>query len=582
MNLGNFPRRIGTSAGTDGKSGTGPSRRALSANGLAAALVIAALALRLHLLFVYEINWDEFAHLARVYEFERDTLNRALQTIYVHAFLWIDRVPGYEVDQVVAARLVMYALSLGTAGFLFLICRRLLTVRAALLAVLAYVSFSFVIRQGNSFRTDPIATFLLMGALWLILCRPPRPANALLAGGLIGLAGIVTIKSVIYVPTIALVLLIALWTADDRKKALLYGIAVAAAALVGFLGAYLLHSLTLGGAGEGLGIVEAAASKTLLRGDFTNAILTFELAVKRNPVFWLAIALGLVACLRGLVRERGHARARWATIVALGAILGSLGVYSQSFAYYYPFMLAPAAVLCGAALTLVPARLRPGTATVASVALGLTLLFHYAAALQQDSSAQRRTLEVVHRAFPEPTPYIDRCSMVSSYPKKGFFMSVWGMQGYYRRGVPVMRAILEQQQPRFLIANRRMLALDDLGPGESGPEHFGLFREDLETLKANFVRHWGAIYVAGKRLSVSAGRPAPAFEILIEGPYTVESPVPVMLDGKEARPGEVVTLARGPHRLRLGDGAAEVTLRWGDHLFRPDTPPPEGPLFRGF
>lgn len=558
---------------------------AVSLERLLAALVLAALALRLHLIFTYEVNWDEFLHLSKVYAFERGELRRALQSIFVHAFRWIDRVPGSEVDQVVAARLVMYLLAGATAGFLYLIARRFLPAYAALFAVLAYLSFSFVLRQGTSLRTDPIAACLLMAALWVILCRAAKLRNALVAGLLIGLAGAVTIKSAVYVPSIALVLLIALWAAEDRRRAFLYGLITAGTAALGFLGFYLVHRLTLGSAGPGLGMIEGAAGKTLIERDFLNAILTFRLALIHNPVFWLATVLGLAACVGGLIRAGGRERARWATLLALGAILGSLGVYSQSFAYYYPFMLAPAAVLCGAGLSLIPARARRATAGVAGAALGLSLLVHYAAALQQDNSAQRRVLEVVHRAFPEPTPYIDRCSMVSSYPKHGFFMSVWGMQNYYRRGERVMRPILERHQPRFLIANRRMLELDDLGPGEYGPEHFGLFREDLETLKANFVRHWGPIYVAGKRFEVAPARPVPPFEILIAGPYTLESPVPVVLDGRVMRPGEVVELGQGTHRLGLPEGAGKVTrvtLRWGDHLYRPDEPPPQGPLFRGF
>lgn len=561
---------------------TRQARRGTAVEWFLAALVILALPLRLHLVFVYEVNWDEFLHLSHVYAYQRGDLTRALQTIYVHAFPWVTLVPGNEVDQVVAARLPLFVLSVGTAGFLYLICRRLLTVRAALFAVLAYLSFAFVIRQGNSFRTDPIATFLLMAALWLIVCRPAWLGLALLAGGLIGLAGAVTIKSVIYVPTIALVLLIALWTAQDRRKAFRHGLVIAVTAALACLAFLLAHRLSLGAAGDSLGRVGSAIGKTLVERDFLNAILTFKLALRQNPVFWLAAALGLVACLLGLFRSADRPRANWATLLALGATLASLGVYTQSFAYYYPFMLAPAAALCGAALSLFPARIRPGVATVGGALLGAFMLLHYAVALEQDNRAQRRVLVAVHQIFPRPTAYIDRCSMVSSYPKYGPFMSVWGMQGYYRRGVPIMRGILEAHQPRFLIANRELLDLDALGPGDYGPAHFGLFEEDAELLKANFLRHWGPIYVAGKQLAVSAQAPSRPFEILIEGPYTVESAVPVELDGRAVRPGEVVTLAPGAHRLRLIEAPAEVTLRWGDHLYRPEAPPPEGPLFHGF
>ena len=340
--------------------------------------------------------------------------------------------------------------------------------------------------------------------------------------------------------------------------------------------------MTIGGVAAGFSTMQRSASKSLGEPDFTNAIITFELALKQNPMFCVLVAIGILGCIRGLFTDAGCKRARWAMLLAFGATLGSLAFYSLSYPYYYPFMLAPAAVLCGAGLSALHKRVRPTATWVAAIWFGLTALLVYNIALRQDNSAQRETLDAVHRIFPEPAAYIDRCSMVSSYPKVGFFMSVWGMDEYYSRGAPVMRSIIEREQPHFLIANRRMLELDDLGPEEYGPAHFGLFKEDVETLKANFVRHWGAIYVAGKHLRVGSDRRLKEFEILISGPYTVESPVPVEIDGQELKSGAVVTLDKGLHRLRAGGTEVEVTLRWGDHLFRPDEQAPDGPLFTRF
>jgi len=545
-------------------------------------LVIASLLLRLHLIFVYEINWDEFLHLSKVYNYERGDMRGALQSIFVHGFRWVDAVSANEVDQIIAARLVIYALGVATVGFLFLICRRFLPVHAALFAVLCYLSFSFVLQQGNSFRTDPIATFLLMAALWLIVCKPLQLRYALIVGGLIGLAGMITIKSILYVPTIAVILLIELYAARNRRNVLLYGLATGGIAILSFLTFYLLHRLTLTGATSTLAVLEGAATKTLGERDFGNAVRTFRLALLQNPLFWFVTGMGIFACLRGLIRSTGHDAVRWAILLSFAVMLGSLFVYSQSFPYYYPFMLAPVAVLCGVSLTIIPGSTRSRVTAIASIAIGLTLLGHYFLALGKDTAAQRRTLEVVHQAFPEPVPYIDRSSMVSAYPKRGFFMSVWGMTGYYRTGVPIMRSVIEQDQPRFLIANRRMLELDDLGPEEYGPQHFGLFKEDVATLKANYIRHWGAIYVAGKKFSLSRGNPSQVFEILIEGTYTVESSAPVMLDGSQVQPDDVITLAIGPHRMEMLAAEADVVLRWGDHLYRPPEAAPEGPLFNGF
>jgi len=121
-------------------------------------LIGAALVARLHLVWVYEVNWDEFLHLSIIYEHERGELTRPLQSIYVHLFHWLPRVGTSEVDQIVAARLVIFVMTLGTAAFIFLISRRFLPVSAALLAVLCYLGFSFVLRQGHRFPTDPLSS----------------------------------------------------------------------------------------------------------------------------------------------------------------------------------------------------------------------------------------------------------------------------------------------------------------------------------------------------------------------------------------------------------------------------------------
>jgi hypothetical protein len=544
--------------------------------------VVLGFLFRFHLIFVYEINWDEFLHLSLVHNYSRGEMNQALQTAFIHLFHWVKSINGNEVDQVIAARVVIYVLGSATVSFLFLISRRFMPVHAALFAVLSYLSFSFVLRQGNSFRTDPIATFFLMATLWLIVCRPMQLRYALAAGVLTGLAGMITIKSIFYVPTIAIILLVQLFTDNNRRNVFFYGLTTGVSALAGFLAIYTLHSLTLVDLASTGAFLESVTSWTLGERNFSNAIATFRLAVLQNPVFWVIASVGIAACLRGLIRATSQDAACWATLLSFGVPLGSLLVYTQTFPYYYPFMLAPVAVLCGAGVTIVPGNSGSKVTVIAGMMLGVLLISHYILALRQDTATQRLTLEVIHQAFPEPTPYIDRNSMVSSYPKRGFFMSVWGMSNYYRVGVPVMRSVIERDQPRFLIANRRMLELDDLGPDEFGPSHFGLFKEDIATLKANYIRHWGAIYVAGKTFDSSIAGPAQNFEILIEGSYTVESAEPVIFDGKEVQPGDVINLASGTHRLRMREASPDVTLRWGDHLYRPLEITPGGPLFTGF
>jgi hypothetical protein len=55
------------------------------------------------------VNWDEFYFLNHVYALSQGELTFLLQGAYTHAFTWLTLVPGQEVDQVVAGRLVMAA-----------------------------------------------------------------------------------------------------------------------------------------------------------------------------------------------------------------------------------------------------------------------------------------------------------------------------------------------------------------------------------------------------------------------------------------------------------------------------------------
>lgn len=546
------------------------------------ALVAAALLIRLHLVFAYEVNWDEFLNLSMIYQHARGELHEVLQTIFVHAFGWVALVSINEVDQIIAVRLLMWALGVGSAVFLCLVCRRFVPLSAALFAVLCYLSFTFVVMQANSFRTDQMAVFLLMSALWLIVCGPRRLGSAALAGILIGLAGMVTIKSIFYAPTIAIILLARLLEARERRQALLLGLATAGAALLSFGGFYLAHRLTFADPASTLAFLERTTGKTLVERDFSFVTATLRLALLQNPVFWLSALGGLLACVFGIARSRGRDADRW-TVLAFAAPLGSLLVYSESYVYFYPFILPPVAVLCGIGCAGLRRRGGHGIAILATVLLVATLGAQYVSCLARDNQGQRQLLEVVHRAFPEPTPYIDRTSMVSAYPKRGFFMSFWGMTDYYRQGDPVMREILVRDQPRFLLANRRMLELDDLAPDEHGPGHFGLFEEDVATLRQNYIRHWGALYVAGKRVAAARAPSSTVFEILVAGRYTVEAEDPVRLDGVRVQPGDVVDLAQGRHSLQtIGGGSAEVTLRWGENLYRPAAPAPDRPIFTTF
>ena len=173
--------------------------------------------------------------------------------------------------------------------------------------------------------------------------------------------------------------------------------------------------------------------------------------------------------------------------------------------------------------------------------------------------------------------------MVASFPKVGFFMSTWGMESYLTAGRPIMRELLARHRPLFVLANIDSLRLDaPSAQAAAGTKRYRLFPADHAVLRENFVHHWGAIWVAGKHLTASVLGRVYQFEILIPGSYTVESAVPVVIDGVERRPGAKVRLDTGRHTLVSRTAPAAIVLRWGTDLYRPTVAPISNRLFLGF
>lgn len=540
--------------------------------------LIAVMAVRLYLAFTYEINWDEFLNLSMVHDFARGDLKEQLQTAFVHGFHWVAAVSQNEVDQVIAARLVMFVIASATVLFIFAIARRFMPLHAALFAAVCFAAYSFTVRQGASFRTDTMAAGILMAALWVIVTRPMRLYWAALAGALIGVAGMITIKAIFYAPVIAVVLLLNLAVPGPKGPALRYGVTVTVVALAAFAAVFIAHWATLPGANSVFAFLDRTTGKTM--GSGTNHVLAqyFTLGLVRNPIFWIAAVLGALSAVVWIVR--GPDRVAWLKLLSLGLMLVSLLIYSESYPYFYPFILPPVAVLCGAWLILLGPQIGKRLALFAALAVILQFGVTLPGLLAQDNKAQHQTLAVVHKMFPQPVPYIDRTSMVSSFPKKGLFLSVWGMTDYYNQGKAAIAEVIQSDQPPFVIANRHMLEFDNLVPERAGKDHFGFLLPDIEALRNNYIPHWGRIYVAGKTVEVGAATVRP-FEIQIAGTYTVEASGPVEVNGAIFAPGTTIDLPVGQHSVS-SETPGTVTLRWGTDLYRPESSPPSAKLFTGF
>lgn len=540
--------------------------------------ILFCLALQLHLAFTKAINWDEFRFLADVHRYSRGELSEALQTFHVHFFGWLLWLPVDEVGQIIAARLVMLALECGTIALIYGCARRFMPVQAALIGALAYAGFSFVVGHGASFRFDPPSIALLMAAAFLLLEPSLRIRSMLLTGLAVAVAGLITIKSALMLPTLAVLAFGRMVTSRDRPATLARLGVAAATCFVAFACLYAAHqdSLLAAGFDASRGLVEHSAGKTLGHGGILPNGGTALLAVIGNPVVWLLIMAGLGQAAVIAARPNGADRVRAVMLLAFAAPLLTPIFYRNAYPYYFAWIMAPAALLAGFGALQATAPKRAGTI---ALLLGGTALIHHQAAATPILAAQRATIAAVHVMFPSPVAYIDRASMIGSFDKVGLFMSSWGMEVYRANGRPVMRDILRTSAPPLLIANSPALEVALMSKGV--PDQNGLLlAADAAVLRANFIHHWGPLWVAGKELDLTLE--PHHFEVAVPGTYTIEGASPVRLDGAALRPNDVVKLAAGSHWIASVDGRQSVRLRWGDHLTRLAAPPPVHPLFAGF
>ncbi len=555
-------------------------------------LIGLAFALKFHLVFTLNVNWDEFYFLALMHDYLRGTLTNPLQTMHVHFFTWLPWISENEVEQVIAARISLLGLAGLSCSLTYLIGRRFVSRPAALFAVLCYLSFSLSVEHQTSFRADPLGAFLFLVALGLWLCLKNRRWSVGLAGAAIGCALMITIKSVFFIPVFGALFLYELKFRESRRSAIQGGLVFSLGLIVTFAVLFLLHreSLAVPDPIEASGYLRTSATKVFLWHDLFPRWPYLARSFMEDAVIWLFILAGVIALLVPRHEASTIIGQRPVTMLFFLLPLASLAIYRNAFPYFYVFILSPAILLCGVAFdSLLGNRGRLPISSpriwLAGVITAIVISFgkHYITNNEDRTVAQREIVGLVHELFPEPAPYIDRSSMISSYPKQGFFMSSWGMESYRAAGRPIFEALVRDRRPLFLIVNSPSLdpSLSRSAVIEAGGHP--LMEADAAVLRANYIHHWGALYVAGKALSFQRQGLDQPFEIMIPGVYTLESDGPVTIDGGLLEPGSRVVLRAGGHvALSHDSGVYNARLRWGDNLRRPSMPPSDMPIFAGF
>lgn len=539
-------------------------------NALIASLIVIA-ALRFVMVFTFEINWDEFLNLSMLYDHRRGELREILQTGFVHLLHWVPHVSVNEVEQIYAARLLVYGAAILTSLAIFNIARALTTRDCALAAVLCYWAFSFNLQHGVSLRTDPLAATAMTCALWAAIAAPLSWRRAALAGICGGLAGLFTIKGVFYVPALVLVVFVQGARNHMAMRGLACIVVMGLFGLATFFGSVALHALSFTEFASPLAFLDRTTGATLGAQSHSALAEYGGRALRENIIPVLLLALGAMLALWRITKT-GQRRDAILAIALLTPALSFL-VYSETYPYYFPFIMPPLMIAAAIGFEAIARKLgNPG-----ALALILALLVSGGAtfytSLAKPTKPQRDTLAAIHTLFPVGTPYIDARSMVSSMAKRGVFMSRWGMTDYRAQNTPIMRDLLVRDRPGFVLASGPQLDLIQRTPAGSEAHPLGLLAEDLVVLQDNYVPFWGPLYVPGKQITPATR----ALEILLPGVYILRSEAALVLDGTTLSPGARISLQAG--RVSVAASTAASLVR---DLAIPTQDPPSGPLFSSF
>ena len=550
-------------------------------------LIVAALLLKLHLLFRISINQDEFFYLSRVYEYAHGTLTQSMQNFHVHFFPWFTVFGPNEVNQVIGGRMVMYLLFLCTCNYIFLIGRYYLCTTGALFSVLCYISFAFTVANGANFRADTIATFLFLFALYHFLIKKESIIFNVAAGLAMALALMFTIKAAIHMTVFGALVLIRLFFLRDFHKSIVPISAFLLAFFVGYVISYKLHiatfpSTTMSAQAQTVGNIY---SSFVLFDRFFPQLRFFKLTLSADFIIWLFLAIGIIFNAIDSVKKKDNSINIY--LFSLFLPLFSLLFYRNAFPYFYVFITPTATLFCGYMLWRLTGIIEIKNrimcfilVVILGAAVFKNFIIYYSAFSPGRTVAQHQTLDVIHKMFPNPVPYIDGCSMVSSYPKTGFFLSSIGMEGYLKAGKPIMEKLLHQEKPLFLLANVPHLNLYSHTPAKSDTD-FCFMEDDWQVLKSYFIHHWGAVWVVGKRFEFERKNENYKFKITVPGLYRVEGDVNVIIDGKSLTAGDTVKLETGAHTVGNLEHVGLVNLRWGDNIYKPEVEPVSDRLFLG-
>lgn len=543
------------------------SRTRISDHWLVLAALLVVLGLQLPLVLHRAINWDEFWHYNLIALAAQGQLDQPLQTFFTRLFIWVPGLPGNPVDHILLIRLFMLGCELVTLACIAAIASRFSDRITGLLCALAYLSSAFVFQHGTSFRFDPQATALLMGSLWVLVCRPATGRWMALAGVLGGLAAMITIKSVLYAPVFAGVFWLRWNESETARKALAGMVTMVGAAAITFMAAYLWHTSTIVEApGSSAGDIVRASGEKM----FSLTEQPYLLHNLKGAIFSPVMTVLALVCPFAIALAKRPMTERLA-LAGFWLPLTTLAFYHNTAPYYQVFMLAPVAVSLAAIMPSATRRYGAKALAAVFVLLAAMLLWREG---ESPIGKQREIVAAASEIFGEPVSYFDSSAMLGQFRKANPFMTPWGIHRYLRGEFPSMTSTMERQTVPLVVENdplftRALRTREEVG---------SLLPQDLAALRETYIPYWGPLWVAG--FDFPAASEERSVTVRVPGPYTVQGPGPVFVNGTEHSAGNVIALDRGTHRMAAPRAAARMV--WGDRLAHPAQPAPTEPYFTGF
>ena len=530
------------------------------------------LLMQLYLQFTQRINWDEFFYLSHIYDGQKGRLDKTLQMGHVYLFSWLTAIPGGEMMQITVGRTVMWAAQIATISLIVKTAQKFMSFSSALFAGLSFLGLGFVFIHGTSFRADPVAALCMMYAVYVFTASDLRRAHLAGLSVALALGAFITIKVILFAPLLAVLAVMRLNTAKDKKSLFVRFTIAAALAIFLFPGSVFLHSLTLA-VPENVDHTKSlgsTAETVFLSGGLFPRLAVMKVGFLTGLLPTIMIIFGAMAALWSVLMNKPNQGVAL-NVLAMALPLLCFVFYRNAYPYFYAFIFPSAAILAGYAID----RLKlPNLIIVAlSVVTVLNLVVLGGSRKNQSRAVQAETIEAVHTIFSDPVHYFDRNGMIASFPKAGFFMSSWGLRNYRMGETPMFLQELNHKTIPLLIDNSPNINAALRG------EESGLLAADAMVLRANYIQHWGHIWVAGKSLETS---PEPLkFKILVPGTYSLKASNDVNINGAVYASGSQVDLPRGDYVIS-SQSPQNVILRWGVNLSRPDFDAIDAPIFGSF